>query len=461
MDRAGNLTDLGTLGGQLAFGMHINKRDEVAGDSTTAAGADTGFFWSRNSGMVPVNVSGGGSRLVSGLNGRGEVVGDTDIGGQSIAYQWTLARGAVTVPSGSAVRSDVFDINDHSDMVGAIERPASEGGGLHAVRWAGLNPPIDLNTRLYRAPAGLVVEAAAAINEDGVILAHSNAGLVMLRPGKRGTDAPVLGPIVNLPRSVTLNDDLTLTVGLIDNAATQTHKASVLWTDGCASPAPTVSEANGTGQVRLQHRFCAAGYQSVKVKVTDSGGRWTELQQDIIVDDPALTSLSGKGTLDAAPVPSGQGLRKQPLQFSLGTPLANSAGANTASTARSTATPNAARAVLMLSGPFLFRSDQVSSAVSNGAQVRVEGTGNFNGRSGYRFQIDARPATAQQAGSRGQLRVRLSHQDARSGAQVIDYDNGAAMIAKGAAGATTASTLRATPARDGTALSDGSLTLRN
>ena len=90
MDRAGNLTDLGTLGGQLAFGMHINKRDEVAGDSTTAAGADTGFFWSRNSGMVPVNVSGGGSRLVSGLNGRVEVVSDTDIGGQSIAYQWTL-----------------------------------------------------------------------------------------------------------------------------------------------------------------------------------------------------------------------------------------------------------------------------------------------------------------------------------------------------------------------------------
>ncbi|UUZ55844.1 hypothetical protein LP419_10370 [Massilia sp. H-1] len=42
---------------------------------------------------------------------------------------------------------------------------------------------------------GLVLRAGAAINDDGAILAYSNAGLVLLRPGKRGTDAPVLGPV--------------------------------------------------------------------------------------------------------------------------------------------------------------------------------------------------------------------------------------------------------------------------
>ena len=108
-----------------------------------------------------------------------------------------------------------------------------------------------------------------AINDAGVILANSNAGLVMLRPGTRGTDAPVLGPIVTLPRSVELGQDLTLTVGFVDNSVTQTHKASVVWTDGCPSPAPTVREAAGTGQVTLRHRFCAAGFQAVRLRVTD------------------------------------------------------------------------------------------------------------------------------------------------------------------------------------------------
>ncbi|UUZ50362.1 hypothetical protein LP420_10965 [Massilia sp. B-10] len=43
-----------------------------------------------------------------------------------------------------------------------------------------------------------MLRAGAAINDDGAILAYSNAGLVLLRPGKRGTDAPVLGPVAKL-----------------------------------------------------------------------------------------------------------------------------------------------------------------------------------------------------------------------------------------------------------------------
>lgn len=463
-DRAGNQTDLGTPGGHSSFGMHINEHEAVAGDGATAAGDAIGFFWSRNSGMVPINASGGGARTVSDLNDHGVVVGDTEIAGQSLAYQWTLTRGLVSLPSGSAVRSDVFDINNHGDMVGALERPAAEGGDLRAVRWPGMNTPIDLNTRLHRPPAGLVVYAAAAINENGVILAHSNAGLVMLRPGKQGSDAPVLGPIADLPRFVGLNQDFTLTVGLVDNSPTQTHKASVEWSDGCPSPAPTLSEAHGVGQVGLQHRFCAAGFQSVKVKVTDSGGRSTEIQQDIVVEDPSTTSLSGKGTLAAAPVPSGPDFRQQPLQFSLWTPLAKASGT--------------ARPVVTLCGPFLFRADQVSKASASAEQIRVEGSGSFNGRPGYRFQLDARPAASGQAGSKGQLRVRLSHQDGRTGAEVLDYDNGAPPGSTGPSTAmstatstatsttmsqtmSTASSARTTTARDGTALSEGSLRLRN
>lgn len=436
-DRAGTMTDLGTLGGRRAFGMHINAHGAVAGESDTAAGEVRGFFWSRDSGMVPINVEGGGSRLVAGLNNRGEVVGDTVIGTRSLAYQWTLRRGVVALPSGSATRSDVFDINNHSEMVGLIERHVAEGGGLRAVRWPALSAPVDLNTRLHRPPAGLLLEAGAAINDDGVILAHSNAGLVLLRPGKRGTDAPVLGPMAGFPSVVEVGMDLALTIGFVDNNAAETHNASVTWTDGCTSPAPTVSETRGVGQVRLHHRFCSAGYHGVRARVTDSGGRSTQLQRDIVVDSPTLASVSGTGTL-ANGVKS-VGHRDLPLQFTLWAPLEPVAGDKA----------SVGSAAVILSGPFQFRSDQVTASAAAGQQARVEGTGKLNGRAGYRFLLEAQDGGDTQSAAADRLRVRVTHVDAGTGVEVVDYDNGAATGA------------RSPVAPDRTNIAEGGIRLRN
>jgi uncharacterized membrane protein len=437
-DRNGYLTDLGTLGGERAFGTHINERNEVAGESDNAANDRTvGFFWSRNSGMVPIDVEGGGTRLVADLNDRGEVVGDTVIADRSVAYHWTLMRGLVPLPSGSATRSDVFDINNRSEMVGLVERPAADGGGLRAVRWPAISAPIDLNTRLYRAPAGLVLQAGAAINDDGVILAHSNAGLVMLRPGRRGTDAPVLGPVLGFPDELSVGQDLPLTVGFVDNNGAETHQASVLWSDECASPAATVSEARGVGQVRLQHRFCAAGLYSVKVRVTDSGGRSTGVQQDVVVNEAGLASLSGKGAL-ANGGSLGRGYRDLPLRFALWAPLRSGGRSG----------GRVGSPVVSFSGPFHFRSDQVTGTAGSGQQARVEGTGRLNGRAGYHFLLEAYDGNGQ-GSETDRLRVRVTHVDAATGIEAVDYDNGAST--KGAARSTT----------DRTSLAEGALTLRN
>lgn len=433
-DRAGNLTDLGTLGGSRAFGMHINEHNAVAGESDNAADERViGFYWSRNSGMVPINVEGGGVRLVAGLNNRGEVVGDTVIGGRSVAYQWSLGRGVVPLPVGSATRSDVFDINNKSEMVGLLERHAADGGGVRAVRWPALATPVDLNTRLHRAPAGLVLQAGTAINDAGVILAHSNAGLVMLRPGTRGTDAPVLGPIAGLPEVVEVGQDLALTIGFVDNNAAQTHTASVTWNDGCASPAPTVRETRGVGEVRLQHRFCAAGYYSVKVRVTDSGGRSTDMQRDIVVEAPALASLSGKGVLGKGTRQAQRRYSNSPLRFALWTPLAGAAG----------------NPVVIFSGPFHFRSDQVKSVSATSQRARIEGTGRLNGRAGYRFQLEAYAGGGKQSADADRLRLRVTHVDAGTGVDVVDYDNGMSAPA------------RAAIAPDHTIVIEGGLRLRN
>jgi uncharacterized membrane protein len=292
-DRAGGQTDVVAANRGNGAGQFINERSEVAGQVSYARGArPSGFFWSRDSGVVPVGVL---TASVADLNNRGEVAGTMSV--NPLAFQWSLARGMVTLPLASDGFSDASDINDFGETVGAVQSFAAGPGAWRAVRWPTPDAqPIDLSARLFRAPPGLVLRRAVAINNNGLILADSNAGLVMLRPGRNGTDAPVLGPITGLPATVALGQELALTVDFTDNAAAQTHTASALWSDDCASAAPTVTESGGAGQARLRHRFCSPGYHAVRVVVTDSGGRATELQRDVVVEAPALAALSGQGT---------------------------------------------------------------------------------------------------------------------------------------------------------------------
>ncbi|TYQ04561.1 UNVERIFIED_ORG: hypothetical protein JN05_04878 [Zoogloea ramigera] len=437
-DASGKPTNLGTLGGSRAFGFHINARSEVAGRSDiTGNTREIGFFWRRLGGMLPID-GGGPLTDVADLNDRTEAVGYTLRSDERlVAYKWTPTSGLTQLPSLSFRDAVASAINNGGDIVGSAQLPVGQGyAASRAVRWGGVTTPIDLNARLYRAPAGLIVHSGHAINDAGVILANSNAGLVMLRPGTRGTDAPVLGPLATLPRSVELGQDLTLTVGFADNSVTQTHKASVVWTDGCPSPAPTVREAAGTGQVTLRHRFCAAGFHAVRLRVTDSGGRSTELLQDVTVEDPAQASLSGAGTLHAGTAATGRTTSAAPLRFSLWAPLDG-------------ASQRAGAAGVMLSGPFQFRSEQVTSVSREGPLARVSGTGRFNGRAGYRFILEAQDGGSQN-GATDRLRVRITHVDATTDTDVVDYDNAA-----------PAKLRAATPARDLSAVADGSLTLQN
>jgi uncharacterized membrane protein len=440
-DPAGRQTDLGSLGASIAFTDFVNERNEVAGDAEPGGNENlTGFFWSARDGIVKTGALGAG-RLVVALNDRGEIAGDTNVRGGRGAYLWSRANGLRVLPRGGAVETDVFDMNNNTQLVGRLLRA---DGSTRAVRWNGVSNPVDLNTLLYRPPAGLVLEAAAAVNDAGAILAYSNAGMVMLRPGTKGTDAPVLGPVTGLPATLTAGQNVRLAVGFTDNSLTQTHKAVVTWTDNCTSPHPLVREARGVGEVSFQHRFCKPGYYFLTVQVTDSGGRTTDVRREIVVNDPGLAAVSGQGTLARAH--EAPGARALPLRFALWAPAASAAAAKSGAS-------EAGAPYFGLSGAIQFRSEQVGTPVIKGQQVHLEGTGLFMGRPGYRFVIDT---------DRGdRMRVRISHTES-GGKEVVDYDNGNA--GGNASGNASKDGLDAAPpaeagAPDRTVIAEGGLTL--
>ena len=100
----------------------------------------------------------------------------------------------------------------------------------------------------------------------------------------------------------------------------------------------------------------------------------------------------------------------------------------------------AGQAVVRLSGAVDFRGMQIASAATGGDTARVTGSGWLNGKDGYRFMLEAVAKAASTAGV-DRLRVRITHADPATGADVVDYDNGA-------------------PGPDRTAVAHGGLTLR-
>jgi hypothetical protein len=455
-DAAGRATDLGTFGAFQSSATHINASGQVLGTAYWEQRA-IGFLWSRQTGMVQIGPD-TGSRDVIALNDHGDVAGNNRVAGDPFGnrspFIWSMRGGLRPLPLAGAPYGRVVALNNRREMVGYVEPAAAEWRSRRAVYWKDVASPVDLNTRLYRAPAGLVLYAAWQINDNGAILADSNAGLVLLRPGRAGTAAPVLGPVASPSGedAVTAGDTVDFTVSFVDSAAAESHVASASVDDGCPQPAPSLREQRGLGDVSLRHTFCRPGFATVKVKVTDRAGNATQVQRRLFVMDRSAATLVGQGTLAQAGQPSAR-YGEVPLRFAVWAPL----DANPAAASRASAAP-----VVTVTGPFHFSAEVVGKPERDGQSVRLGGTGRLDGRPGYRFLVEASPGDAER-GAADRLRVRISHTDAATKAELVDFDNGIAVATSAApASATTAAPAAARTsvnAADGTLVTQGSLRL--
>jgi probable HAF family extracellular repeat protein len=298
-DAGGRATDLGTLGGSQSIAEHVNVRGQVLG-TYYLNGLPGGFLWSRNGGIVTIAANAGAGVRPTALNDGGDVAANlvvTDAGGNYVStpFLWSPARGRRPLALGGAAHGSVDALNNRSGMVGYVVRGSADPLDRRAVRWQGMAAAVDLNARV-RAPAGLVLYAGKAINDRGDILADSNAGLVLLRPGAQASDAPVLGPVATggatAPPAV--GASVNFSVAFTDTGPSETHTATASVDDGCPTDAPVVREARGNGEIDICHTFCRAGGVTIKVKVTDRAGNTTEVHRELTVADAATAAATAR-----------------------------------------------------------------------------------------------------------------------------------------------------------------------
>lgn len=309
------LRDLGTLGGTGALALAINDGGRVAGNSVTVDGTGVAFSWTEAGGMIGLLPPGALSSDARDINASGQIVGNFNPpeGGWQVflwtpgagfrvlgehfafpfalsdtgmvcgvlmdqrAFVWTRLLGMVdigTLPGGGF--SNAYNLNNRGQVVGE----STTASALHAFLWTDEEGMIDLNTRLRSAPPA-ELQSARHINDNGVILASTSAGLVLLVPDAGGNQAPIVGPI-NVSGAAQSQRPLAFVASFTYLNPRSTHQAIWSWGDGSEEPGMLI-QANGAGNVSGQHTYDAPGSYTAELTVSDNKGERTTVARTVIV----------------------------------------------------------------------------------------------------------------------------------------------------------------------------------
>ncbi len=162
----GHMFDLGSLGGAFATVSGLNERGDVVGEmSLPGEESQHPYFWARGR-LTDLGTLGGSSGEVADVNDAGEVVGDADLpNGLHDAFLWK--NGVMTDLGNLGITSAAHDLNSRGQVVGG-SRVSFQGTQLNAFLWENGGPMLDLNT-LIPADSTLHLVYANRISDSGVI----------------------------------------------------------------------------------------------------------------------------------------------------------------------------------------------------------------------------------------------------------------------------------------------------
>jgi len=174
-DKQKGMIDLGTLGGTCAQPNAINSRGQVVGVSNLAGDTSFhGFVWNRGV-LSDIGTLGGSLSSAVWVNDAGDVIGGSLLPGDGVGHGFLLKHGRMidlgTLNDGNQC-SNVWSINASEQIVGgSLDCQNPQNGTGHASLWESGGPMVDLNT-LVTSGSDLILTYAFFINDRGEIAAQ-------------------------------------------------------------------------------------------------------------------------------------------------------------------------------------------------------------------------------------------------------------------------------------------------
>lgn len=148
----GNLTDLGTLGGESwAYGININSNGQIVGYSFNNSGEMTAFLW-ENDTMIDLGTLGGNFSRAYGINDYSQIVGvSSTSSGENHAFLWD--NGTMTdLGTLGGNESLAYRINNSGEIVGWAE---TSTGINNATLWTQTVVPEPISSILFITGGGV------------------------------------------------------------------------------------------------------------------------------------------------------------------------------------------------------------------------------------------------------------------------------------------------------------------
>ena len=419
---AGGLQSLVSTSSVVSQANDINEAGKIVGSGTDNLNFnDRALLWTPQGTQIDLDADFTILSYAYRLNEKELVIGQTfDNIGDNRAFVWSREHGILEFGSAGTDASTAFDLNNLGQVVGSLN--------ARAFLWTRAGGTVDLNTRVPGAPPDFVLYQADAISDNGSILASANTGLVLLVPSAAYHQAPVAAPIA-LSGATRVNALLSFSSSFRDVDLRDTHQATWTWGDG-STDAGIVSQAAGSGNVSGQHAYRKTGIYTVGLSILDSGGKRTAVERKVTICG-CSAMVAGQGSFFAPADAARQAKAGAPA-------LAARRGASgsfafVADAGSKRPGPGQAAVEVNVAG-LALRSTAIDALAVNGNRVQLSGAGTVNGKANYRFTLST--VAGSKRGDKDRVRVRISHVEAGTKAEVVDYDNGASPAANAVQGKT-------------------------
>jgi probable HAF family extracellular repeat protein len=171
-DKENGMQDLGTLGtGNDAFAVSVNEHGEVAGFSftdSTSSLPQHSFIWKKDRGMRDLGTLGGTYSQATAINNQGQVIGASDLKGGSERHPFLWDRGRLMdLGTFGGLFGNANFLNDVGEVVGYANLPDES---FHGFFWKNDVKMTDLGT-----VDGDACSEGWGINSKGQVVGHSGA----------------------------------------------------------------------------------------------------------------------------------------------------------------------------------------------------------------------------------------------------------------------------------------------